>query len=122
MNPAWLADAVLLLHAGFIAFVVGGGLLGLRWPRALLFHLPAWLWGAYVELSGSICPLTPLENHLRTEAGQRCYEAGFVEHWLLPLIYPAGLTRELQWLLGAGVIAINLAVYALVWRRWRRDS
>ncbi|WP_295644825.1 DUF2784 domain-containing protein [uncultured Methylibium sp.] len=122
MNPARLADAVLLLHAGFIAFVVAGGLLGLRWPRALLFHLPAWLWGAYVELSGSLCPLTPLENRLRAEAGQRGYEAGFVEHWLLPLIYPVGLTREWQWLLGAGVIAVNLVVYAGVWRRWRRAS
>ncbi len=122
MNPARLADAVLLLHAGFIAFVVAGGLLGLRWPRLLLVHLPAWLWGAYVELSGSICPLTQLENRLRAEAGQRGYEAGFIEHWLLPLIYPAGLTRELQGLLGAGVIAINLAVYVLVWRRWRKAS
>lgn len=122
MNPARLADAVLLLHAGFIAFVVAGGLLGLRWPRLLLVHLPAWLWGAYVELSGSICPLTPLENRLRAEAGQRGYEAGFIDHWLLPLIYPAGLTRELQGLLGAAVIAINLAVYVLVWRRWRKAS
>ena len=122
MNAALLADAVVLLHAAFIAFVVLGGLLCLRWPRLVPLQLPAWLWGAYIELSGGTCPLTPLENRLRAAAGEAGYRGGFVEHHLLPLIYPAALTREIQWLLGGTVIAINLAVYAwLVWR-WRRDS
>lgn len=94
-----------------------GGLLALRWRRAPLVHLPAAAWGIYIELSGGICPLTPLENHLRAAAGQAGYEGGFVEHYLLPLIYPAGLTHEIQFVLAAVVVGVNLAVYALVLRR-----
>ncbi|NLF55383.1 MAG: DUF2784 domain-containing protein [Thauera phenolivorans] len=111
------ADAVLLLHLGFIAFVLLGGLLGLRWRRAPWLHLPAAVWGVWIELSGAICPLTPLENRLRAAAGEAGYEGGFVDHYLLALIYPAGLTRERQWILAALVLAANLAIYAWVWRR-----
>lgn len=111
------ADAVLLLHLGFIAFVLLGGLLALRWRRAPWLHLPAAGWGVWIELSGAICPLTPLENRLRAAAGQAGYEGGFVEHYLLALIYPAGLTREVQWVLAALVLGVNLAIYAWVWRR-----
>lgn len=121
-STALLADGVVLLHAAFIAFVLLGGLLCVRWPRLVLLHLPAWVWGAYIELSGGLCPLTPLENRLRTAAGEAGYRGGFVEHHLLPLIYPAALTRDVQLLLGGAVIALNLAVYAWLLWRWRRDS
>ena len=119
---ARLADAVVLLHAGFIVFVVLGGLLCLRWPVADALHLPAAIWGATVELSGAVCPLTPLENQLRAAAGEHGYAGGFIDHYLLPLIYPAALTRDWQWLLGAAVIVLNLAIYAMVVWRWRKDS
>ena len=113
-----LADLVVVLHALFVAFVVAGGLLVLRWPRLALLHLPAAVWGALIEFSGWICPLTPLEKSLRASAGQVGYEGGFIEHYLLPVLYPAGLTRGVQLVLGTLVIAVNLAVYAtLLWRR-----
>ena len=116
-----LADAVLLLHLGFVAFAVAGGLLVLRWRWVAVPHLAAMAWAAYVEFSGRICPLTPLENALRAAAGAGAYEGGFVEHYLLPLLYPAELTREVQFLLGAGLLAFNLAVYAAVaWQLRRR--
>lgn len=120
---AWgaLADAVVLFHLLFVAFAVGGGLLAFRWRWIPWLHLPALGWAAFVEFTGRICPLTPLENHLRAAAGAEAYAGGFVEHYLLPVLYPAGLTRELQWALGAGLVAFNLAVYALLaWRRLRR--
>ncbi len=116
------ADAVLLLHLAFIVFVVAGGLLALRWRWAPLLHLPAAAWGAFVELSGRICPLTPLENALRLQAGQAGYEGSFIEHYLLALIYPAGLTHGIQFVLAALVLGVNIAVYAWVWRRRRRRS
>lgn len=116
------ADAVLLLHLAFIVFVVAGGLLALRWRWASLLHLPAAAWGAFVELSGRICPLTPLENALRLQAGQAGYEGSFIEHYLLALIYPAGLTHGIQFVLAALVLGVNIAVYAWVWRRRRRRS
>ena len=114
----FLADLVVVLHLGFVLFVVLGGLLALRWPRAAWFHLPAALWGAGIEFAQGICPLTPLENHFRDLGGEAGYAGGFVEHYLLPVLYPAALTRELQWTLGIGLVAFNLAVYALLW--WRR--
>lgn len=115
-----LADGVLLLHLSFIAFVVGGGLLVYRWPRLAWLHLPAALWGALIEFVGWICPLTPLENALRRQAGGSGYGGGFIEHYLLPLIYPGALTREIQIGLGLAVVAINAAVYGLLLRRRRR--
>jgi uncharacterized protein DUF2784 len=112
-----LADAVLILHLAFILFVVLGGLL-VFWRRRLAWlHLPAVAWGILIELAGWICPLTPLENWLRMQGGERGYSGGFIEHYLASLIYPDGLTRELQWLLAALVIAINAAIYFRVWRR-----
>ncbi len=113
MSPAALADAVLMLHLLFIGFVVFGAALLWRWPRVVWLHLPAALWGAYVELSGALCPLTPLENRLRAAAGEAGYDGGFIAHYLLPLIYPEALTREVQLLLGAGVVLVNAALYAL---------
>jgi hypothetical protein len=115
-----LADSVLLLHFGFILFALLGGLLALRWRWAPWLHIPAALWGAAVELSGRVCPLTPLENRLRRAAGASGYEEGFIEHYLLPLVYPAELTRDLQLALALILLAVNVAIYAMVWRRRRR--
>ena len=111
------ADAVLAAHLAFVLFVVCGGLLVLRTPRLAWLHLPAVAWGAFVELSGSICPLTPLEVTLRRGAGEAGYGGDFIEHYLVALIYPAGLTRELQMALGAAVLLLNLIVYFILWRR-----
>jgi hypothetical protein len=119
MAASLAADAVLLLHAAFIVFVVAGGLLALRWPSAALVHLPCAVWGAGIEFTGGVCPLTPLEQRLRGAAGEAGYSGGFIEHYLLPLIYPAGLTPTVQLVLGSGVILVNLAVYGLVLRRRR---
>lgn len=114
------ADAVLVLHLAFIVFVLLGALAVLRWPRLALVHIPAVAWGAAVELLHLYCPLTPLENQLRLAAGQAGYSGGFVEHYLLALIYPAGLTPQIQLWLGALVLLVNLPVYLwLVWR-WRQ--
>jgi len=114
-----LADAVLLAHAAFVAFVVLGGLLALRWPRLAWLHLPAAAWGVGIEFAGGICPLTPLENHWRRLAGEQGYAGGFFEHYVLAFLYPDGLTREVQLALGILVLAINAAIYAFVWRRKR---
>lgn len=114
------ADAVLTLHLAFIVFVVCGGLLALRWRWVPWLHVPAALWGFFVEITGRICPLTPFENALRVQAGQGDYSGGFVEHYLLPVIYPAGLTRGTQLVLAGVVVAANLVVYG--WRVRRRRS
>jgi hypothetical protein len=115
-----LADATVLLHLAFVVFVVLGGLLVLRWPRVVWLHLPAAAWGAWVELSGSVCPLTPLENWLRTREGGSAYAGSFVEHHLLPVLYPASFSRELQLALAALVILVNALIYAGVWRQRSR--
>jgi hypothetical protein len=112
-----LADLVLLVHLAFIAFVVLGGLLALRWRWAPWLHVPAAGWGAWIELSGGLCPLTPLENALRQAAGTEGYAGGFIEHYLLSVLYPAGLTQEFQVVLGGLVVLTNGVVYAWVWRR-----
>ncbi len=112
-----LADLVVILHFAFVLFVVLGGLLVLRWPRVAYLHVPAALWGVLIELTGWICPLTPLENALRSAAGAAAYQGGFVEHYILPVMYPSALTRNIQLLLGAIVLLLNLAGYAYVLRR-----
>jgi len=117
-----LADVVLLAHAGFVVFVVLGGLPVLRWPRLAWLHLPAVAWGAGIEFAGAICPLTPLEIHLRSLAGQQGYAGGFVEHYVFALLYPEGLTRNVQLALGLLVLVINALVYAIVWRRHRAGA
>lgn len=111
------ADAVLLIHAAFVAFVVAGGLAVLRWPRLAWMHLPAAAWGAGISFAGAVCPLTPLENALRRAAGEAGYPGGFVERYLLRALYPEGLTREVQVALGVGVVAVNVVAYAWVLRR-----
>lgn len=115
-----LADLVLLIHLSFILFVVLGGLLALRWRWMPWAHVPAAAWGAAIELFAWLCPLTPLENWLRQASGSAGYSGSFVERYLIPVVYPAALTREIQILLGAGVLALNVAVYYVVWRRLHR--
>jgi hypothetical protein len=120
-SSAFLADVVLLLHFAFVVFVVAGGLVVLRWPRVAWAHFPAAAWGALIEFGGWICPLTPLENRLRAAAGQETYTGDFVARYVMPVLYPAGLTRETQIVLGVLVVAINVAVYwRLLVRRSRR--
>ena len=116
------AEAVLLLHFAFIAFVLLGGLLALRWRWIVAVHLPAAAWGCFVELTGRICPLTYAENYLRNRAGDAGYSQGFIEHYLLPIIYPAGLTQRIQLLLAGIVVLVNALIYAcLLLRRRRAD-
>jgi hypothetical protein len=115
------ADLVVAVHVLFIAFVVVGGFLAWRWPRLVWAHAPAAIWGALIEFAGWICPLTPLENALRTRAGGVGYAGGFVEHYVLPVVYPAGLTRAVQMILGAGVILINAVAYGVIIARWRQS-
>lgn len=105
------ADLVVLLHFLFVLFVVAGGFLVLRSPRVAWLHLPAVIWGIGIEWLGGICPLTPLENHLRRLGGQAGYDGGFVEHYILPLLYPVGLNRTIQLWLGLLVLLVNAAVY-----------
>jgi len=114
-----LADLVVLVHLAFVLFVIGGGLLVLRWPRAAWFHLPAAAWGAIVEFTGWICPLTPVENWLRVRGGETGYDQDFLSHYLLPLLYPAGLTSEIQYTLGLVVLVVNAAMYGWLGFRTR---
>lgn len=117
-----MADSIVLLHFLFVLFVVCGGLLALWWPRVVWLHVPAVIWGVWIELSGSICPLTPLENRLRRAQGEAGYEGDFIAHYLLSVLYPEGLTRSHQLALGALALAINVCVYALVFARHRRST
>ena len=112
-----VATAVVLLHMAFVAFVVLGGLLALRWPRVAWVHVPAALWGALIALVGWVCPLTPFENWLHVQGGQSPYTTGFLEHYLLPILYPVAMTRHLQLATGAFVVGLNGLVY---WRVLRR--
>ena len=115
-----LADLVLILHFLFILFVMLGAVLVFRWKRVAWIHVPCALWGAWIEFQGWICPLTPVENHFRRLGGEAGYSGGFVEQYLVPLIYPSGLTRRTQIQVGVVVVAINVAVYGLIiWRRRR---
>ena len=116
-----LADLTLIVHLAFILFVILGGLLALRWPRLARVHIPIALYGAMIEFVGFICPLTPLELWLRRRGGETGYEGGFIEHYITAAIYPTGLTREIQIILGCLVLAINIAVYT-VWFRRRRGA
>ena len=121
MAYRFLADLLVALHLAFALFVVLGGVLVL-WRRRLAFlHLPVAIWGVFIELSGWVCPLTPLEVRLRILGGQAGYRGGFVEHYLLPVLYPSGLTREQQVGLGLLVCVLNLGVYGLVIWRMRRE-
>lgn len=117
-----LADLTVVLHLFFIAFVVCGGLFALRWRWIPWVHLPTAAYGASIEIWGWICPLTPLENSLRRRAGDVGYAGGFIEHYILPIVYPSGLTQNVQLALAAIVIVTNLAAYSLVIRARRLRS
>ena len=114
------ADGVLVAHGAFVVFALLGGLLALWWRWAVWVHLPTAAWAVLIELFGWICPLTPLENWLRQRAGQTGYPGGFIEHYLLPVIYPAGLTRGVQFVLAGVALGVNVAIYWWVLRR-RKD-
>ncbi|MEO8656035.1 MAG: DUF2784 domain-containing protein [Ramlibacter sp.] len=116
------AEAVLLFHLAFIAFVVAGAVLAARWRWLPLVHLPVAAWGFFVEVTGRICPLTHAENYLRVKAGQAGYAESFIEHYLLAIIYPAGLTREAQVVLAGVVVVVNVAIYAWLFHRRRRRT
>jgi hypothetical protein len=118
----FLADLTLALHLAFILYVLFGGLLCLVRTRMIWFHLPAAAWGVWIEWTGGMCPLTPLENHFRQLASGQGFSGGFIEHYLVPIIYPTGLDATLQWFLGSMVILINLVIYLFVLNRARKRS
>ena len=123
MTFALASTLVLLVHLAFVLFVVGGAILLPRWPRLVWLHLPAAAWGFFVEFTGRGCPLTAFENLLRLRAGQGGYSESFIEHYILALLYPGGLTRDTQLVLAAAVALINLLLYAGVFlRSWRRRA
>ena len=109
-----LADSVMVVHFIFIVYAVFGGLLALKWKWTVFLHIPVALWGVLVEMFGWICPLTPLENEFRQAAGLAGYTGGFIDHYLLPVVYPPNLTRQIQLMLGAALLLFNIAVYSLV--------
>ncbi len=113
----FLADLVLVAHFAFVVFAVAGALLVLRWRWVVWLHLPAVVWAALISFAGWICPLTPLENSLRELGGLAGYETGFIEHYILPVLYPGGLTREVQIVLGLLVLAVNIGIYGWLLRR-----
>ena len=115
--PPTLATFVVFLHLAFVFFVVLGGMLVPRWPKLAFVHLPAAAWAIYVEWSGAICPLTPLENSLRKAAGLEAYAGDFVAAYIFPLLYPDGLTRTAQFVIGCAVLAVNVVAYAMLRRR-----
>jgi hypothetical protein len=116
-----LADGVVVLHFAFVLFVALGGLLVAKWNKVAYLHLPAAIWGVMIEFSGWICPLTPLENGLRCAAGDGGYSGTFIEQYILPILYPSGLTRELQIIIGIAVMAVNGLIYTLLFIRKRRQ-
>lgn len=115
----WLADAVVVLHLGFVVFVMLGGFLLRRWPKLIYAHVPAAVWGVLIEFAGWTCPLTPLENAFRARGGEAGYAGGFVDHYIIPVLYPAGLSRSIQWMLGVLVLGVNVVAYILFMRRRR---
>ena len=124
MSPYYqfLADLVVVIHLAFVIFVVIGAMTTIWWRRIIWLHVPAVLWAVWIEITGGICPLTPLENRLRLKAGLVGYPGDFVENYLLPVLYPAGLTRRMQILLGAIVIVINVTIYAYIWNRGKQKK
>ena len=108
------ADVIVLVHLMFIIFVVTGGLFVLKWPKTVWLHIPAAIWGAMIEFAGWMCPLTPVENTLRAAGGKAVYQSGFINHYVIPVIYPAGLTREIQFVMGCIVIVLNVLIYGVL--------
>lgn len=119
MGYLFAADLLVVCHLLFIVFVIVGGLIVLRRPRVAVLHIPACIWGAWISLSGGVCPLTPLENELRRRAGDPGYEGTFIGHYLMPILYPSGLTYGIRVILGLAVVSLTLVTYGLLWRRSR---
>lgn len=117
-----LADLVVLVHIAFVIFAIAGGLLAMRWRWVVGLHLPAAAWAAMIEFAGWVCPLTPLENHFRALAGESTYDRGFVAHYILPILYPGQLTRDIQIGFGLLVLVINAAIYWRLAQKWRRRA
>ena len=120
MGYRLLADLTLFLHLLFILYVLFGALLCLHYLRWATLHLPALLWGIWVEWSGAICPLTPVENYFRHRAFESGYQGGFIDHYLVQIVYPQGLTRTAQWILAAGLLFLNVCIYLYVIRRHKK--
>ena len=120
MIYSFLADLLMLFHLVFILYVMAGALLIFKWPKTLWLHLPACFWGMTVEFTGWICPLTPWEIRLRRLAGDEDYNGSFIEQYLIPIIYPSGLNREMQMLLGVTVLIVNLSLYTLILLKSRK--
>ncbi len=120
MSAGFLADAILVVHAIFVAWVVFGVLAVWRWPRLAIAHLPALAWGIWIEVSGRVCPLTPLEVSFRRKAGEGGYTGGFIDHYVGEILYPTGLTREAQWTAAGLLIVVNVVVYGLLMARSAR--
>lgn len=116
------ADIIVLIHFLFILFVILGGFLVIRWRWVIWLHIPCAVWGVLIEYVGWICPLTPWENYLRSAAGNTGYSGGFIEHYILPIIYPSGLTRELQIIFGSFVLLVNICAYTMVWIRRKKNK
>ncbi|MFQ5659707.1 MAG: DUF2784 domain-containing protein [Gammaproteobacteria bacterium] len=119
MLSLFLADLVLVIHLMFIIFVVFGGVLVYKWHPVMWFHLPCVVWGVLLEFRGWVCPLTYLEDYLREAGGADRYGGDFIRHYLVPLVYPPGLTADIQILLGCIALIINLLAYSFVWHHWR---
>jgi uncharacterized protein DUF2784 len=117
-----LADSAVLLHTAFVAFVMLGGFLAWRWRPLVWLHVPCAVWGVLIEYGGWICPLTPLENELRRRAGLDGYAGGFIEHYVIPVLYPAGLSRPTQAVLGTLVLFVNVVAYGVLLRRTPRGG
>ena len=122
MLKLYAADLIVLIHFCFILFVIFGGLLVLKWRKIIWLHLPAAVWGTLIEFFSWICPLTVLENQFRLDNNGGAYTTGFIEHYIIPLIYPEGLTPEIQIILGVVVIVVNLFIYTLVFKKWIRQA
>lgn len=117
MSPGiykFLADALVVFHMGFVTFVLVGGAVVLYWRRAMFLHLPAVAWGIYIEISHNICPLTPLENHLRRLGNAATYRGGFVDHYIMPVLYPNGLTHGMQVAIAVIIVVLNAAIYGWI--------
>jgi len=122
MFPLLFADLLVVLHLAYVLFVVFGAIL-VRYRRWVMWaHIPAALWGAFISAVGGVCPLTPWENHFRQLAGQSGYQGGFIEHYILPVLYPAGLTLDMQRVEAVIVVVVNVALYAWVTRNWKREN
>ena len=117
-----VADLIVLIHFSFILFVIFGGFLALKWRKFIWLHVPAAVWGTLIEFFGWLCPLTTLENELRRNNDGEAFSTGFIEHYIIPLIYPEGLTRDIQIVLGFVVIVFNLFIYTLIFKKWISEN